>query len=495
MNTLRIKPLSLSLLLAGVAVPLFVLNGCDGGGGSASLGSGASAASLSVGATFPAGAAKALVDSNTDVLVVKIFQGEKIQSSQYYCDYDVDSEMCPDPDQMLTLTPASPNGEANGLVAGPVKVVIIQKDTKGTESTEDDEVLDKLVVPGELAVGANSFIAPLVRGKWTLASAINLNKTLANSGERLDSFAMMQVTGTAGTTKADIWYQSPNYYQILVKGTNLPGDCDWVYDEEVQYERLVCATNNNASFLGYLQYLIGFSGKDTAKNRRGFETYYDEGLPLKSDGDRRRFAFFNENIQNVDYYGTDESSYVETNTFSHNGQNVTAEIDALASVRPTDAGTSITGAMIEIEVISESQSRSCYTDEARTQPYGGTGACPWEQAQAAKASQGTRLSRGMKQGFAQAIQTRQSQAGKAAADANGCYLGLVNNWTDDWKTSWWDSGTSTSIPIYVRESGTGTYDACLHSLNATGATLTATDVDEIKQAAGLDVGVTKAASR
>jgi hypothetical protein len=495
MNAIPMKKTALALALAGVMVSGLLLTGCiEGGGSSAAISDSAqtaSAASLSVEASFPSGASAALFeggDNGTNTIVVNVFQGDNI-----YC-----TSSCT-PNAQLILTPANPSGIATGLVEGPVKIVVLQKNNNGTpDNLADDTLFEKLVIPGELARGENDFTATMVRGSWTLASAINLNKTLANSGESISGFALLPMNEQ---NSYDFWDMNP--YQALIKGTNLPGNCTW-QETDFNYD-YVCASNDQTSFLGELYYLLGFSGSSDDRNIAALSNYED--IPLTPDGDRPRYAFLMDNVDDISYYddyyddyggygGSDD--YNETFTATLNGVDVTDEIMAIPGTRPT-SGSTIAGTMIEIEErVPEVETELCYTDSARTTLYTGIdsqGTCPWNSQQATAVSVSKASAAIVKQAkrkaIMKALNAKTSGPRKAAPDANGCYINLQINGSETWETSWWNG--STSVPIYVSSTWDESLDACLHSFTANGVSITADDVTAITTwgSSNINVGVSK----
>jgi hypothetical protein len=493
MKAISMKKTALALALAGVMTPGLLLTGCiEGGGSSAAISDSAqtaSAASLSVEASFPTGASAALFEAGengTNTIVVNVFQGNNI-----FCQTDCT------PNAQLILTPANPNGTATGLVEGPVKIVVLQKNNNSTpDNLDDDTLFEKLVIPGELASGSNNFTATMVRGSWTLASPINLNKTLANSGESISGFALLPMNQEYNY---DFWGMNP--YQALIKGTNLPGNCtrqetDFDYD-------YVCATNDQTRFLGELSYLLGFSGSSDDRNYAALSDT-EEDIPLTPDGDKPRYAFLMNNVDSISYYddyggygGSDD--YNETFTATLNGVDVTDEIMAIPSTRPT-SGNTIAGTMIEIEErVPEVVTELCYTDSARATLFTGVdnqGTCPWNNQQATAVSVSKASAASVKQAkrkaIAKALSAKMSGPRKAAPDANGCYINLQINSSETWESSWGNG--STSVPIYVTHTWDESLDVCLHSFTASGVSITSADVTEITTwgSSNVNVGVSKA---
>jgi hypothetical protein len=197
------------------------------------------------------------------------------------------------------------------------------------------------------------------------------------------------------------------------------------------------------------------------------------------------------------YGGSDD--YNETFTATLNGVDVTDEIMAIPSTRPT-SGNTIAGTMIEIEErVPEVVTELCYTDSARATLFTGVdnqGTCPWNNQQATAVSVSKASAASVKQAkrkaIAKALSAKMSGPRKAAPDANGCYINLQINSSETWESSWGNG--STSVPIYVTHTWDESLDVCLHSFTASGVSITSADVTEITTwgSSNVNVGVSKA---
>lgn len=443
MKIFAVKPIALALMVTSGLAPALLLTACNIGSNSTSSSAAqTNAATLNVSAAFPSGVGAALIDSGADSIYVSIYQ------------QGLNGPV------MLTLTPSAPTGTAQGLLEGPVTITISQN----TGST----VLEKLTVAGELAMGANNFTATMIRGAWTLTSAVTFNKTLGSSTERLDSVSLLPVPSQ--TYQMGGW----NAYSALLKGNNLPR-CD----KDTTTGDLINCTNTNSSTLAMMDYEIGFSGKSASRNYIGIGVNHD--IPLAPDGNRTRIAMLVENFDHVNYWnepGLDNKEETFTAT-TGTGTDISQEIKAIPSTRPT-AGNTIQGAFLEVEFISPpTETEVCHSDAARTQVI----TCPTYQPGPAKAK-----------AVMKAIAAKSAGVHKSAPDANGCYLNLTVNSVEKYNDSQWDSGSQQTVIYYRTYTFNANLDACLHSFTATGVTLPQADIDAITTwgSATTTVGVQKA---
>lgn len=443
MNKFAVKPVALALMVAGLT-PALLLTACNTGSNptSSSSATQTNSASLNVSAAFPTGAGAALIDSGATSIEVSIQQGMNNPV-------------------VLNLTPQAPSGTATGLMEGPVKITITQK--------TGETVLETLTVPGELAMGTNNFTATMIRGAWTLTSAVTFNKTLSSSTERLDSVSLLPYTYQPQPGEKPM----VNPYLTLLKGNNLPR-CD----KDTTTGDLINCTNTNSNTMAMMHYELGFSGKNAIRSYAGIGVEHD--LPLAPDGDRMRRAMLVENFDPVDYFDEPGLYSEETLTATTStGADVSQEVKAIPNTRPT-AGNTIQGAFLEIEFISPpTETEVCHSDAARTQVI----TCPSNQPAPAKAK-----------AVMKAIAAKSAGVHKSAPDANGCYLNLTVNSVEKDYDYRMDNVSQQEVIYYQTHTFNANLDACVHNFTATGTTLPQADIDAINTwgSANASIGVQKA---
>lgn len=414
---MRMKPLWLACVVASVSGVMLV--GCYESSTTESTAavSEAKKASLTISAVFPQGGAQgqvgtALIDANTQAITVSV-----CDEFEYNC-------------RTETLTPSNPSVSIAGLSPGKGYLSIYTTDS-------NDNYLDSLSANITLVEGSNTFTGTLIRGTWTLASAIILNKTMPGSTETLNSFSIRPGTSQPAAGQVNYAFNPTNPYGSTEHMANWNGSN--LYD-------VTAGTNTLPTATTYLDYGNQFVGPSTNKNYlNGMEIPLtpDSNYPISSDIGSNRFAMM-------------VGDTTRTDTFSD------TSVTDLFTSKVTGA-TSIAGNLVEVLEKSGTSTQTCYNGYDATAP---VMTCPSLAAAAKTAKAGKRSGAAL----LKAMATRSMATGKSAANAQNCYIDLVVTGSDSWSSSYYDANNIWK-PMFVVENYTQTVDACGHPFTATGGQL------------------------
>lgn len=448
MTTFIIKPLVAASALGVISALGLVACKTDSGNTVASE----PKASLNVAAQFPTAGqpgqvGAAMIDENTAIIYVSVCDSTTQQQETMNC-------------QDATLTKDSPSTEFTNLTLHDKWVRIWTYDAT-------EQPLDYMEVGAKLSEGQNTLTATLIRAKWTLASAITLNKTRAGSVERLDSFSVLGGYGNgygwdfARPTAAVVDITRPigmAYYSSLWRGVNL-------YDT-------VTEQNTRDSLVSELDYFNQFVGPGTNSNAvdgAEIELTPDPDFPDSTDCLQDTITCSNRWATIIGLLNDPE----ENGTFTFSDP----AVNNINLTRVTGAKT-MQGTILEALEKSSTNSMTCYAGTNNTAP---VIACPWTDA-APTAIVAARV-KNKRNAVARAAST-QGQAGKAAADANGCFKDLTMTITGSYSTTWDLNGDNIwNEPLFVQGVNVWTGDACLHPFTATASQIPSTDISVLVQSA------------
>ncbi|NJD91552.1 MAG: hypothetical protein FIA91_08575 [Geobacter sp.] len=462
-------------------LPLLVISGCSSGGNSTSNTTG----NLNVSAAFPVNGQSgkvgtAQLDTSTARIKVEVIPTSGVvwnstdPNIPYYGSYTFTGL------QTKNLTAASPSATFTNLPIGPVYVLITTFDANGV-------ALDQVKASGTIVEGSNSLTATMLRGNWTFASPIALNKTMSADTTTLSGFGAVSPVGMSKTMFANQTTMRSNfqYYQennfsygspvgTLFHGTfsNYTTGCrgPQVYTPASGYST-VSGWNSSTMCGGETYYINYFKGTANYNTLEG-----GQDLPLKPDmnyypkgfwpGDKtNRYAFV---------MGNYSSSLKPSGT---SGSNSTAFSDpSIATALQSNytrvtGGSAMSGTVIESLTKWYSSSRRCYNGTTQV-------SCNQQMPKpVSKAS----ASRPYKSALATALWKRMSGLGTAAADAQGCYrdLQVTSNYEYTFQQYMGiDPTTQQSIFANITEKTTDyeKLDACLNQFTASGAQATTADV-------------------
>ena len=438
------RHLTAALALVGLAAPLAMLGGCNSGGPSAASGSAAvaKASSVSVSVDFPPpGAGAARIDENTTAIKVDIWDATA------QCDAHSTTPCWPTRSVVLErpANGGTVSAELKALAPGEAWVQVTQL----TGGANNRTPLETVNVSAKLAEGQNSMTVTMIRAAWTLQTPIRFNKTLASDDTVLRSFSLMQGGYQYAPQRASdgVHWLGMSWYQALAKGDNLCRDM-WTGSNPT----LSCDQSQLGG--GSIGYFNRHDGVDSSKSYALLTYLGDEMPPLRpgAQGRERAWGLFSVAPDGTMLGQDDDDS------------TTVSDPDILRDLRVAVTGANtIAGNMMEILFKSITASnRRCYSDWRHTQQI----PCP---AQSAKASE--RSGSAYRQALVKAIAQAQRSAGKAAANAQGCYIDLTLRYTDgDWVNTGPGSG------FHYTEDIVEVVDVCLHPFTATASQLPQSDL-------------------
>lgn len=391
---------------------------------------------------------KALIDTNTGTINIQLYSG-----TMNHMDYNVTNQPVLIAD--LNITRMSPTATIAKVPVGNFFAYVTSYDANGTS-------LDRINLGGTIAEGTNTLNATMIRGKWTLATPIILNKTLSTDTARIDSISIVPNAHyfpySAGKAALDYnssfgWTELP----IMINGANLP---KIVYNYQTGGGEYNVTSTSETRIGGYLDYINQFKGPNTSTNalHTGMQMQLKpvSGTVIRDDLNNSREAFVLGIDPTINSNMYQQSGYESNTTFSQ-------DIAGYATSKVTAYNT-MSGNVIEMRTISQTGSEKCYdatTNAALT--------CPWNQQLTAAAMRQKAAVKG--------ISAQRAKLGKSAVDSSGCYRNLNVNDSERYSSSIWDQNSSSYRSIYVIRTGTWTGDACAHPFTATGAQLPVTDLN------------------
>jgi len=423
------RHLTAALALVGLATPLAMLGGCNSDGPSVASEPAAVAktSSVSVSVDFPApGAGAARIDENTTAIKVDIWDA----TAQCYANFTI----CQPTRSVVLERPANGgtvSAELKALAPGEAWVRVTQL----TGGANNRTPLETVNVSAKLAEGQNSMTVTMIRAAWTLQTPIRFNKTFASDDTVLRSFSLVPQRASDG-----VLWPGMSWYQALAKGDNLCSN-----------QTLSCDQSQLAG--GSIGYFNRHDGVDSSKSYALLTYLGDEMAPLRSDAQGRKRGW---ELLSVAPDGTMLGLDDDDGTVS--------DPDILRDLRVAVTGANtIEGNMIELLIKSKTASNlRCYSDWSRTQQI----SCP---AQSAKASE--RRGSAYRQALVEAIAQAQRSAGKAAANAQGCYIDLTLRYTHE---GWVNTGSGSGY--YYTADIVEVNDICLHRFTATASQLPQSDL-------------------
>lgn len=466
-----------ALMLAGLFTPAMLLTGCLGGNdGSAAVTQGAPVAKASVGISvqFPdAGASAAFIDGNATALRVEIWDATARQ-----CHGSGESEYCyftGEPTHTVELQRPSGGGDVTARLqdvsVGEARVVVTQ--------LADGRVLERVNVAAHLVEGNNPMTVTLVRAAWLLRTPVTFNKLVTDDTTRIDSFSLVPLTGydeygglvRAGkaSTDAGSWFPAMiTPYGAVVKGGNL---CR--YDDYGGYggqvDSFTCGLDQLVSAGGYHYEggVIYFNRHDSRRPADGFAllgAFSDQPLANDPQGrERGWFAFSAMDGRLLDVVDEHQMTVSDPNLW----------LDM--RIAPT-SGNTLAGNLFEWRQISYAESnRRCYSltwNSTNSNFVRADIDCP-ALAGSAKAKAG-RHGAPFRVALTQRVAQASAGAGKAAADAQGCYRNLSIEYPDTEFGGYlsYEPYSYWEISYDVEER----VDACRHEFIADARQLPDTDV-------------------
>lgn len=461
-----------ALMLAGLISPALLLNGClDTGGSSASVTQGAQVAKASVGITvaFPAaGATAARIDQNTTTLRVQVWDATNQSCQEYGC--------FGDPNGSVDLQRPQNGGEVSGNITNisPGEAVV-----RVSQLDADGNVLETVNVSANLVEGDNAMTVTLIRAAWILESPVTFNKIVGTDTARIDSFSLVPTVydDYGGLARASSEQgmlnlaRGASFYGSVLKGSNL---CSAEFIDFDDRGTVTCGqsqlVSNNYMFEGDGG-IAYFSRHDSATpaNNYAMLTAMNDDMPL-ADSNQRERGWMALSV------GPDgqflEMAQEDDGPVTASDPSVWSDFNIAVT-----AGDTIQGNFIEwLEKSYVTSNRSCYTwVYDGNQSIKQTINCPAQDAAAAKASTKQRGG-SFRIAATKAIKTAQGKAGKAAANAQGCYLDLVIEYEEGDYGGWYQDGQST-VYWYYTEDVTETLDLCRHPFVAKASQLLQADID------------------
>jgi len=441
-----LRSLISALALAGLLSPI-VLTGCLEGGGSSSAsapvnqGAQAARAGLDVTVLFPpAGATAAFIDENTVKVRVKVWDSDAHQCQSYdgeeYCGFPPEN-----PTKTLVLDRPATGGPVTGritnLALGEAMIVAEQLDAEG-------KVLEQVNVSAHLVEGSNTATVTMVRAQWDLQTPVSFNKLVSGDTARIDAFALLpwiyeygSGSSKATARAATSYFMQPgmSFYHGVALGNNLCRE-----EQNAGGTTITCGQNRLVG--GVVFYYNRQDNRLNGPRQALLSVLVD--APLAPDNERERGWL-------LWSLTAEEAMEGEVPRFS--------DEDILQDLRvAVTAGDTIQGNLFEFRVNSVTRSnRVCYRWEDNSLRKV-TITCPTQGARA----------RARDQDFAQALGRALGeatvQAGKRAANAQGCYMDLRISYREEGEWGGWvpGSGGSPGYYWYYDEDVTEHVDACRH---------------------------------
>jgi len=289
----------------------------------------------------------------------------------------------------------------------------------------------------------------------------------------VDVYGAMSVAEGSGR---NLIYGASSYKTVL-KGSNL---CS--YDDIDDYggnggfeESFTCGQSQLASRYYDEGGLMYFNRHDSANSSKNYAMFsaMDDDQPLTAASDGKERGWFAMSV------GPDGEFLELANEYEESGGTTEISDDAVWNdmMISVTAGDTIEGNFIEwLEKSYVTSNRSCYTQQwVDNQLVKETITCP---AQATKASKAASKPHGsaFRKAAAKAVQAAQAKAGKAVANAQGCYVNLEINYQDSDYGGWYQDG-QFGVSWYYTEDVTETLDLCRHPFVAKASQLQQADID------------------
>lgn len=445
-----------SLITALALAGMIGLVGCNEEDTSAS---GAKTAVVEFGATFPSsGVSKSMIDTNTDIINIKLYSGSMFQEMGPYAQSTSYEE--PILIQDINITRTNPTATMTKVPIGDFFAYVTSYDSEGNE-------LDRLNLGGTLAEGKNTLTATMLRGKWTLDTPITLNKTLSTDTARIDSISIIPnaYLYNYSTKKAALDFNSSlgwTELPMLINGANLP-KVQYAYNYQTQMPEYNLTSVTETRSPGYIMYFNQFKGLSTNTNAlqtvemKLRPTTGGVGTIFNEDSNNTREVFVLGIDPSQEYLMYQEPGYESNSTFSESGM-------ANFATSKATAYNKVSGNIVEVRTKEQSGTEKCYNDSNTLIT------CPWDQqVSAAKAR---------KKAAVKGISTQKSKLSKSSYNSTTkCYVDLIVTNNERYTSYYYDYNTSTSVPISVVYTGTWKGDACVHPFSATGAQLSSDDLN------------------
>ena len=463
------KSLISALALAGLLTPALVLNGCDGGGGSAPAATAQAAkANVGISVEFPApGASAARIDDNATAIRVDVWDATNVNCESITC--------FGDPTRSVTLDRPAGGGtvSANLLGVSPGEALVRVTQLSGSGDTET--ILETVNVAANLIEGQNSMTVTLLRAAWTLQTPITFNKIVSSDTSRVDSFALVPsqtfsqaqsaATGnvdvygqlTAAVSPVEIFARGFTTYGAVLRGANL---CSQDFDAYGGYGgTITCGQTQLVSQRDEIGY---FNRHDSNDSANGFASLVlQNDMPLANDSQGRGRGWMALSL------GADGLLAGVGNT-GPGADEVISDPAVLNDFKfEVTGGSTVAGNIIEWrDVSTTSANRRCFSDQLLTTAV----TCPAAAVPTKAGAKG----KAYRQALIKALAAAKAGPAKSAADAQGCYLNLQAQFTDIVDITF---NPNTLSNIYVVEDVTDVVDVCRHPFTATATQLPSTDVD------------------
>ncbi len=464
------KSLISALALAGLLTPALILNGCDGGGGSAPAASAQAAkANVGIAVEFPApGASAARIDDNATAIRVEVWDSTNQNCQSITC--------FGDPTRSVTLDRPTGGGTVSANLIGVSPGEAMVRVTQLSGSGDTQTILETVNVAANLIEGQNSMTVSLLRAAWVLQTPVTFNKIVTSETTRVDSFSLVPsqtftqlqsaATGnvglygqlTAAVSPTEIFGRGFTTYGAVLRGTNL---CS--FDFDAYGGTLGAFTCGQQELVSRSDEIGYFNRHDSSNAGNGFASLVlQNDMPLANDDQGRTRGWMALSL------GADGLLAGVGNT-GPGADEVISDPSILNDFTfEVTGGSTIQGNIIEWRDISTSSAnRRCFSDFNQTTSV----TCP---AAAVPTKAGAKHGNGFRNALIGALAAAKAGPAKAAADAQGCYLNLTVQFTDIVDVTFDPVNFNN---IYIVEDVTDVVDVCRHPFTATASQLSSTDVD------------------
>ena len=458
------KSLISALALAGLLTPALVLNGCDGGGGSAPAATAQAAkANVGISVEFPApGASAARIDDNATAIRVDVWDATNVNCESITC--------FGDPTRSVTLDRPAGGGtvSANLLGVSPGEALVRVTQLSGSGDTET--ILETVNVAANLIEGQNSMTVTLLRAAWTLQTPITFNKIVSNDTARVNSFALVpfeflsQLPPTA--TPIGALVRGISAYGAVLRGDNL---CRYDFDA---YGGVIGTTCGQTQLVSPQAAIFNVNRHDSSNSSSNFSSLIllDE-MPLANDSQGRERGWIAESqgpaglLAGVGNAGPGADDVISDSAILNDFK---FEVTCSSTFAIANNTCTIEGNIIEWRNISStSTNRRCFSDFNMTT----TVTCPAAAVPTKAGAKG----KPFRQALIKALAAAKAGPAKSAANAQGCYLNLEARYTDIFNDRF-------NPDVFIVEDVTEVLDACRHPFTARAEQLSATDVDLVVNA-------------
>jgi hypothetical protein len=488
-----------ALVLAGLLTPALILTGCESSGSAPAAAAQAAKANVGISVEFPAsGAAAARIDDNATAVLVQVWDATARQCNDGgYCYYTGE------PTKSVTLErPESGFGVVSASLIGvsPGESVVRVTQLSGTGDART--ALETVNVSANLIEGQNNMAVSLIRAAWILDTAVTFNKIVSTDTTSVNSFSLVPyqygyyAPQAAATDNVDVYgvmnialvdqnfLNGASIYGTVLKGSNL---CSYDgYDGYGGYGgyggSITCGQAQLVSNFYQESGVAYFNRHDSQAAANSYALLAGSNdFPLANDSLERTRGWFAQSVgpdgKILELYSED----IGTETASD--PSIWNDIKVAVT-----GGSTIQGNFIEwLSKSTTASNRTCYVwVYADNQSNKQNITCP---ATATAAKAGARHGKAFRQALIAKVAKAKSAVGKAAADAQGCYLNLTISYKDTNMYGGYDQTQMASW--YYDEDISELNDVCRHPFTATASQLTSTDVDLVNQTQAVSARVAK----